>query len=248
MAATYNPYLVVFSALIAILASYTALELASRVTAAQGLTRRLWLTGGAIAMGTGIWSMHFVAMLAFSIPIFISYDLVIVLASLVAAILAAAQALYIIGHPRPGFLALLGGSSSMGIGIATMHYVGMTAMQMPANLHYQPGLFLLSVVIAVVVSLVALKLAILFRQGMGVKRKGLKAVSAVVMGAAVLAMHYTGMAAAVFKPNPDKLVGAAGLDNVSLAYIVCLFTLLIMSMTLSTMYISNNSGGESFSD
>lgn len=248
MTTTYNPYLVVFSALIAILASHTALELASRVTVTRGFTRRLWLTGGAIAMGTGIWSMHFVAMLAFSIPIFISYDLIIVLVSLIAAILAAAQALYIIGHPRPGLLALLGGSSSMGIGIAAMHYIGMMAMQMPANLHYQPGLFLLSVVIAIAVSLVALKLAILFRHGMGVKRKGLKAVSAIVMGAAVLTMHYTGMAVAVFKPNPDKLVEAAGLDNASLAYIVCLFTLLIMSMTLSTIYIGANSGGEFFSD
>ena len=135
MNATYNPYLVLFSAFIAVLASYTALELSSRVTVSQGLTRRLWLMGGAIAMGTGIWSMHFIAMLAFSIPLFISYNLGIVFVSLLAAILASAQALFIIGRPKPSPMVLIAGSSIMGIGIALMHYTGMAAMQMPAMLH-----------------------------------------------------------------------------------------------------------------
>ena len=239
MTATYNPYLVVLSAVIAVLASFMALELAGRVTNSQGFSRKLWLTGGAIAMGTGIWSMHFIAMLAFSFPIFISYNLVIVLVSLIAAILASAQALFIISRPTFGTLALIGGSSSMGIGIAIMHYTGMAAMQMPATLSYKPSLFLISVAIAIAVSLVALKLSIRFRDGAHFGRKWLKLASAIIMGAAVLSMHYTGMAAAIFKSEPTKLVEAAGLDNLSLAYIVCLFTLLIMSMTLSTMYISS---------
>ncbi len=241
MTATYNPFLVLMSAFIAVLASYTALELASRVTASRGFIRKLWLTGGAIAMGTGIWSMHFVAMLAFSIPLFISYNLGIVLVSLIAAILASAQALFIIGRPQPTFLSLVAGSSSMGIGIAIMHYTGMAAMQMPAMLRYKPGLFLVSVIIAIIVSLVALKLSIKFREQASAKRIGLKLATASLMGGAVLSMHYTGMAAAMFKPDLTKLVEAAGLDNLSLAYVVCLFTLLIMSMTLATIYINSDS-------
>lgn len=190
-------------------------------------------------MGTGIWSMHFVAMLAFSMQLFISYNLGIVLISLVAAILASAQALFIVGRPKPDLRALLGGSSSMGIGIATMHYTGMAAMQMPANVHYKPNLFFLSVIIAITVSFVALKLSIMFRQEAWVGRKWLKMVTACIMGGAVLSMHYTGMAAAMFKPDLSKLVEAAGLDNLSLAYIVCLFTLLVLSLTLATIYINS---------
>lgn len=241
MTATYNPYLVVLSALIAVLASYTALELASRITASRGLIRKLWLTGGAIAMGTGIWAMHFIAMLAFSIPLFISYNLGIVLISLIAAILASAQALFIIGRPQPTPLALLVGSCIMGIGIAIMHYTGMAAMQMPAMLRYKPSLFLLSVIIAIAVSLIALKLSIKFREEALMRRTGLKLATASLMGGAVLSMHYTGMAAAMFKPDLSKLVEAAGLDNLSLAYIVCLFTLLIMTLTLATIYINSGS-------
>jgi NO-binding membrane sensor protein with MHYT domain len=240
MNATYNPLLVVLSAAIAILASYTALELSSRVTSAQGLVRRLWLMGGAIAMGTGIWSMHFIAMLAFSMPLFISYNFAIVLVSLIAAILAAYQALYIISRPRPRMTALLGGSSSMGIGIAIMHYTGMAAMQMPATVRYKPSLFLLSVVIAVTVSFVALKLSIGFRNRTG--RKWSKLATACIMGGAVLSMHYTGMNAAIFRPDLSKLVEAAGLDNISLAYIVCLITILIICMTLAIIYINSETG------
>ena len=240
MTATYNPYLVVLSAMIAILASYTALELAGRVTSSQGFTRKLWLMGGAIAMGTGIWSMHFIAMLAFSIPVFISYNLLIVLISLIAAILASRRALLIISRPHCSEATLLGGSTSMGIGIAIMHYTGMAAMQMPATVRYRPGLFLLSVVIAVAVSFVALKLSIKFRKRTGLQWS--KLATATIMGGAVLSMHYTGMTAARFQPDLTKLVKAAGLDNLSLAYIVCLFTILIISMTLATMYINSDHG------
>lgn len=235
MTVTYNPYLVFLSAIIAVLASYTALELSSRLTKSRGLTRRLWLMGGALSMGMGIWSMHFIAMLAFSIPIFISYNFVIVLISLLAAILASAQALFIVSRPKPSMPALLGGSSSMGLGICIMHYTGMAAMQMPASIRYKPDLFFLSVVIAVLVSLVALKLSIGFRERSGLK--GSKVATACIMGGAVLSTHYTGMAAAMFQPDLTRLVKAAGLDNLSLAYIVCLFTLLILSMTLATIYL-----------
>ena len=158
MNATYNPYVVVISALIAVLASYAALELAGRVSTSKGNNRQIWLIGGATAMGIGIWSMHFLAMLAFSLPISISYNFFLVVVSLLAAIAASAQAMFIVSRPRVTLSALLAGATSMGIGIGAMHYIGMTAMQMTATIYYDPALFLLSIVIAIVVSFVALKL------------------------------------------------------------------------------------------
>jgi NO-binding membrane sensor protein with MHYT domain len=242
MTTTYNPYLVLLSAFIAVLASYVALELASRVTISRGFSRRLWLFGGAIAMGTGIWSMHFIAMLAFSIPLFISYNLTIVLVSLLAAILASIQALYTISRPAPKKRTLIFSSCFMGMGIATMHYVGMAAMQMPANLSYNPVLFVLSAIIAIGVSFAALTISIQFRQRGGRRRFRLKLTSAVSMGSAIMLMHYTGMAAAIFKPNPSRLVAAPGLDNLSLAYLVCLLTLFTLGIALSAMYVEFRSG------
>jgi NO-binding membrane sensor protein with MHYT domain len=234
MTYTYNPYLVVISALIAFLASYTALELAGRVTGAQGIERKIWLVGGATAMGTGIWSMHFLAMLAFSLPVSIGYNFLIVLVSLLAAIVASGQGLFIISRPRVDLSALLLSATFMGIGIGAMHYIGMAAMQMAATIHYDPILFLLSVVIAVVTSLVALKLFLKFRQpsGIGMRRKQPQIISAIVMGSAILLLHYTGMAAATFKQDFERYVEPSSMDNTSMAFLIASFTFLILGATL----------------
>lgn len=229
MPVTYNFALVVMSALIAITAAYIALELANRLLTAKKL-RVFWLVNGAIVMGTGIWSMHFVAMLAFSIPIYITYHLPIVLGSLLLAILAAFQALLIISRPQPDLKTLLGGSCSMGIGIALMHYTGMAAMIMPAQLRYQPVVFIASVMIAIVVSFAALKLTIWFSDDRRASNLGAKLATACLMGGAILSMHYTGMAAAVFTHEPQTTIVSSGLDNISLAYIVCTATGLILLM------------------
>ena len=228
MTINYNPILVFVSAFIAIAASFVALELSYRLMATRKTHRRFWLMGGAIAMGTGIWAMHFVAMLAFSIPLYITYDLPIVLLSLLLAILASLQALFIVSRPHVSTFALVGGSLSMGVGIAMMHYSGMAAMRMPAALGYNPGLFALSVLVAVIVSLAALTLAVLFREEKFSQQIGLKVITACVMGGAVLSMHYTGMAAANFTHQPDISVALSGLDNSWLAAIVCTFTLLVL--------------------
>lgn len=132
----YNWYLVVFSGFIAMFASYVALELAGQVPQQKGFDRKFWLTLGASAMGLGIWAMHFIAMLAFSIPIYISYDFILVVISLLAAVLASAQALIVVSLPTISTRMLLIGSVSMGIAIAGMHYVGMTAMRMQADLQF----------------------------------------------------------------------------------------------------------------
>src|SRR6266851_2229960 len=124
---SYNYALVALSVLIAMFASYAALDLAGRVTAAGGWTRAVWLLGGAGAMGTGIWSMHYIGMLAFLLPIPVAYHWPTVLLSLFAAILASVVALAVVSRQKMGWFRALTGSVLMGAGIASMHYIGMAA-------------------------------------------------------------------------------------------------------------------------
>jgi NO-binding membrane sensor protein with MHYT domain len=156
-AAFHDPVLVALSILIAALASYTALNLATRMRAASGRSRRAWLVAAAIAMGGGIWSMHFVGMLAFSMPgTAISYDPFLTLLSLIFPVVVAAAAFAVVGR-RPQ--ALLASGLAMGLGIAGMHYTGMAAMRMAAFIESDPAWVVLSIVIAVSASVVALWLA-----------------------------------------------------------------------------------------
>src|SRR2546423_4798750 len=198
MNGTHDLGLVALSVVIAILASGAALDLANRVTAARGRARALWLAGGAFAMGSGIWSMHYVGMLAFRLPVPVLDDGPTVLASWLAAVLASAVALLFVSGETLGLARVLLGSVIMGAGIAIMHYTGMAAMRMPATLTYNPVVFTLSVVIAIVVSLVALVLAFHLRSDAIRAWDWRKLGSIMVMGAAIPAMHYTGMAAAHF--------------------------------------------------
>src|SRR5580692_10629980 len=194
---SYDYRLVALSVVIAVMASYAALDLAARVTAARGRIRFAWLLGGAAAMGTGIWSMHYIGMLAFSLPIPVLYDWPTVVLSLLAAVFTSAIALFIVSRQRMGSLAATVGSVIMGAGIATMHYTGMAAMRLTAMCHYSSAVVALSVVLAIVISLVALWLT--FRLRNDVKGAWLpKLASAALMGVAIPVMHYTGMAAASF--------------------------------------------------
>src|ERR1700736_6605071 len=131
----YDSRLVALSVFIAVVASYTALDLTARVTSGRGASRYLWLSGGAIAMGIGIWSMHYIGMLAFRLPVPVQYDWPTVLLSLLAAILASAVALFVVSRHRMGVIRASLGSSFMGGGIATTHYIGMAAMRLPAMCH-----------------------------------------------------------------------------------------------------------------
>src|SRR5882724_7623128 len=148
---SYDLFLVALSALIAVLASFAALDLAGRVTSARDRARLLWLSGGAVAMGIGIWSMHYIGMLAFRLPVPVQYDWPTVLLSLVAAILASAVALFVVSRHEMGVIRALLGSILMGSGIAAMHYIGMAAMRLPAMCHYSLALVTLSVVPAIVI-------------------------------------------------------------------------------------------------
>jgi two-component system, cell cycle sensor histidine kinase and response regulator CckA len=231
---SYDHRLVALSVVIAICASYAALDLAGRVTAAKGHTRVAWLTGGAAAMGLGIWSMHYIGMLAFTLPVPVSYDWPTVLVSLLAAILASAVALYVVSRNRMGAWRAVAGSIMMGAGIATMHYTGMAAMRLAGMCHFSISLVALSVFLAIVISYVALWLAFLAREE---KKDAFirKITCAIVMGAAIPVMHYTGMAAASFTVSnmvPD-LSHAVGISTIGTGGIA-IVTIIVLGITILT--------------
>jgi PAS domain S-box-containing protein len=234
---SYNYALVALSVLIAIFASYAALDLAGRVTAASGWTRTIWLLGGAGAMGTGIWSMHYIGMLAFILPIPVAYHWPTVLLSLLAAILASVVALGVVSRPKMGAVRAVAGSVLMGAGIASMHYIGMAAMRLPAVCQFNSSLVIMSVVFAVLISFAALWIAFHFRDektGIGWE----KSAGAVVMGAAIPVMHYTGMAAASFTPSgaPAELSHAISISTLGTAGIAAV-TFVVLGLALLTSWV-----------
>jgi PAS domain S-box-containing protein len=231
------------SVLIAIAASYAALDLAGRVTAASGRARAAWLTGGATAMGIGIWAMHFKGMLAFRLPVSVEYHWPTVLASLLAAILASAVALYVASRRKMGLVEALTGSAIMGSGIVGMHYIGMAAMRLPAVTRFSPLLVTFSVLYAILFSLIALLMAFGLREETRwtvPRRLG----SATVMGVAVSAMHYTGMAAASFipapPPDPSHAVSVSPLGNFG----VVIATLIVLVAAIVTSSVDRRASVE----
>lgn len=235
----YNSRLVIVSVLIAVLASYTAIDMAGRVTATQGLAQIGWLSSGAAAMGTGIWSMHFIGMLAFRLPVLVQYDFLTVLVSILPAMIASGLALFLVSRPTLSWLRLLWGSLLMGLGIGSMHYIGMAAMHASAVMHYDRRLVALSVLIAIAVSFVGLFLVFQLREETKSNQIWKKLLAAMIMGAAIPTMHYTGMAAACFMPLPDSLLESnlqPPENIVPLAAAVIIGTLLILGLALLTAF------------
>ena len=230
-ASSYNNLYVLFSLVVAILASYTALNMTGRVNRAKGRAAALWLAGGSFAMGTGVWSMHFIGMLAFQLPIQLGYDPVLTGLSLLIAVASSAFALWLACQKEMPLPRLLLGAVLMGIGIAAMHYTGMAALLMNPDVHYIPWLFALSVVIAILASGAALWIAFRLRnEGRFIRRARLGA--SLVMGCAIVGMHYTGMAAAQFPVG--SVCGAAngGLDSKWLVVVVIVVTLAVCAIAL----------------
>ncbi len=231
---TYSPALVLASFLVAMLASYTALDLAGRIASATGRSAYLWMLGGSLAMGVGIWSMHFIGMLAFSLPIELGYDLGITVLSLLIAVGSSGFALWLVGQPSLPWPRLACGALILGAGVAAMHYTGMAAMRMMPGIVYDPALFILSLMIAIGASAAALIIAYRLRRHTPYVRVA-RAGAAVIMGLAIVGMHYTGMAAARF---PDgSYCGAldgAGLTGDGLVYLVIVTTLSVLAIALLT--------------
>jgi signal transduction histidine kinase/CheY-like chemotaxis protein len=238
----YEPTLVVVSILVAVYASYTALSLAERVRHSHGRATYWWMGGGAFAMGSGIWAMHFIGMQAFRLPFPVGYDVAMTFVSWLLPVLASLLALSQISRPAPRatpqvtHLAI--SAVLMGMGINAMHYTGMAAMRMRPGIEYDPLLFALSVVIAIGASAGALWLAFHLRHRM--RHAGLaQFAAAVVMGGAIVGMHYTGMEAAHFAPGSLCLEADIGISQDLLTAMVTVTALLLLTIaTLVAVYDS----------
>lgn len=193
MSGYYDPVLVALSIAVAVLASFTALNMAGRLLVSERTARVWWLTAAALALGGGIWSMHFVGMLAFIMPMSVTYEVNLTLISLLLSVLVVGAGLYTVSRFGNGLRSLLAAGLQAGLGIVAMHYSGMMAMQMHGVIvSYNPLLVAASVGIAITAATVAFWLA--FRT----TRTWERLLAAIVMGLAIAGMHYTGMAAAQF--------------------------------------------------
>lgn len=197
----YDLMLVTVSYLVAILASYCALYFGAQLTGVEGRKRARWLGLGAFSMGLGIWSMHFIGMGAYQMHAPMTYDLEMTVISAVAAVLASALALHLISQQAVSMLKLVLGSVAMGGGVAVMHYLGMAAMRMSPAVSYDPLWFSISIVIAVVASGAALAICRYSQTLIGRRAVVFQGIAALIMGAAICGMHYTGMAAVEFPVN-----------------------------------------------
>ena len=234
-AGSYDFLIVTLSIVIAIASSYAALDLGARVTANRGLRFAAWLSCGSVAMGIGIWSMHFTAMLSFKLPIPIAYDWPTVLLSFIVAVLASAMALYFVSRNKMSRTRAIGSGTLMGFGIAALHYMDMFAMRMRAHCRFNLFLVAISVVLAITFSYSALRIVFHFRHSTGEALR--KIGSAVFMGFAICSMHYTGMAAATFiasETEPDMAhsvtVSALGITGIIITTLLTLSLAMVSSL------------------
>jgi NO-binding membrane sensor protein with MHYT domain/signal transduction histidine kinase/ActR/RegA family two-component response regulator len=226
---TYDPLLVGVSLFVAVFASFTGLSLARWMTTSTGRARTAWLIAAAFALGGGIWSMHFIGMLAFSIPgMRMIYDPWLTVVSFVIPICLTGLALAIAARDAASRARLAVGGLLMATGVLAMHYLGMAAMQMRASIEYDALWVSWSAIIAIVASVVAVWLAFARHEF------GHRIAASIAMGVAIAGMHYTAMAAATFiSPCPsDAPVIKAGIDPTSLAAIVAVFAIFLFLLAL----------------
>lgn len=233
---SYTPSLVLVSIFVAILASYTALDLAGRIASAKGRAAIIWMCGGALSMGIGIWSMHFIGMLAFDLPIELAFDLPITFLSLLIAVLSSGFALWLVSQPLLPGLQLGLGALFMGAGISAMHYTGMASLRMRPGIIYDTHTVLVSLLIAIVASAAALWIAFHLRQQTPHVRLA-RGGAAIVMGMAIVGMHYTGMAAADFAEGSfcgalDDGIRSSGLDSLVLVTSLAVLTITLLTSIL----------------
>ncbi len=227
----YDPWLVGLSILIAVFAAYAAFDVAARIATSPTQAQAVgWTAIGALAMGGGTWAMHFIGMLAFSLPCRVAYDPGLTLLSILPGILASAVALRVISHGRVTPRALLTGAVLLGAGIGTMHYTGMAAYRLDGLVRYDPTLFGVSLVVAILLAMLALWI----RDGLRtrVSPRWLALLSAMVMGSAVSGMHYTAMAAAYFISDGRPDIADSGLPAHFLALWVSIVTALLIGLVL----------------
>lgn len=231
MSGEYDIKLVFLSYLIASITSYVALDMSSHLKKeSSNLFRICWWTGGSIVMGAGIWSMHFIGMLAYKMDMPMSYDLFWTGISMLIATITAAIAFlfFMIKNPKPIHYVLSG--IILGIAIPAMHYTGMAGMD-NVHIRYYPWIFALSILVAVIAAVAALWLAGYSDRGTHTRRIRMKICSALIMGVAIAGMHYTGMAAAVITHTHD-MVAVTEINPTILSILITTIILCIMSIAL----------------
>jgi PAS domain S-box-containing protein len=225
MGHTHHPFFFVLSLLIAVLGSWTALDLFRRVRSHLGRARLVWLAAAAVAMGISIWAMHFIAMLGFDPGSPVRYDLRLTFVSLALAIGATCGAFFAAANPRASVWRVVGAGGAMGVGICLMHYVGMAALRTAVSLGYEPRLVALSLLIAVSASTAALF------AGRHERSVSWRLAAAPLLGGAIVGMHYTAMFALRLTPG-DGVAPAPGAPPFVIAVLVGGGAVLILLLAL----------------
>ena len=233
MQGNYNLTVVALSYLVAVLASHVTLDIAGRVRDSSGRAQWVWLGGGAFAMGAGIWLMHFIGMLAFELPIAMSYDMPLTALSLLIAAGVAGFALYIVRRGGAGWRQLILPGTLIGLGISTMHYIGMAAMRMTPAIRYDNTLFAISVLVAIAASVAALWIALNLHRVRPAQLVAARLGAALLMGAGIAGMHYTGMAAAHFEAGSICGSGGPAFDVASMVLVLGALSILLLLTTLA---------------
>ncbi|MEU6997600.1 MHYT domain-containing protein [Nonomuraea sp. NPDC046570] len=228
---TQGPLTPVLAYVMSCIGSILGLRLTAQANATQGASRARWLSGAAVSIGgTGIWVMHFVAMMGFAVEgTQIRYDVTLTAASAVLAIVVVGAGLFLVSFGEGRILPLLGGGLLAGLGVAGMHYLGMYAMNMSAHVSYDPVIVAVSVAIAVVAATVALWFTVRVKRPLAITG------AALIMGVAVCGMHYTGMFAMIVKVHaePGAVMGADALSFlVPLMTVISLITLTMLLMVI----------------
>ncbi|EOZ1488956.1 putative bifunctional diguanylate cyclase/phosphodiesterase [Enterobacter asburiae] len=235
---SWDPVLIAISYLVAFIASFVALDSAGKIPLSSRKAALFWRIAGRVTLGIGIWSMHFIGMLSMQMPMMMSYDLWLTLASLGVAVVASATALNIaVAGKKLSPFRLIFATAILSAGVVSMHYIGMAALMLDGSIIWDRRLVGLSVVIAVVASGTALWLAFRLRD----KRKGVfidRIIAAFVMAAAICAMHYTGMSAAQFQEMAHTLPG--GIGELGLSIWVSVTTLCLLGVMLIISLIDSH--------
>lgn len=236
---SYDPIFVLLSVLLAVLTSYAAFGLVSRVAVAeeQGFLYRLWLTGGGFAMGGGIWAMHFTGILAYKLPVPVHYDSSLTLISLLIAMAVSGWALHTASHMQPVWSKSLLAGLFMCAGIVAMHYIGMSAVHLPARHIYDPWLVTLSIMISIAGFAVMLRMLAAFHTTMLGSRLWQKIGAACVMGLLISAIHYVGMAAISFEPKGGGVIHNSAIAAHLLAGIIVGIALFVQLAALIAILV-----------
>ena len=229
----HDPVLILLSIFVACLAGYAAMSVVDRITAArQAEAKRWWLVVGSLVMGGGIWAMHFTAMLSFTLPIAVRYELWLTILSILPAVCASGPALWLMSRTAVDGRQLLVGSWLLTLGIAAMHYTGMAAMRMDGVVRYDWSLAIVSIAVAHLLAAVALYIKCVWSQHALTWQRWTTPISAAVLGGAITGMHYIAMAAAHFYASPEALRLAAPHSPLALGVSICVVTSFILAVVI----------------